>query len=305
LTYLLLAYPRSLLVSRNYHAIALVVRMVVDVAEIVGAARGVEDKGTTVVGERRVMLELRNDLRLALDRLAFAKKLGMAPDSWQEKLLHSAAPRVLLNCSRQSGKSTISAILALHRALYHPGSLVLVLAPALRQSQELFGKVASFYCAMSRPIPAQAEGRLSLELENGSRIVTLPGTDKTIRGFSGATLLIVDEAARVEDELYFAVRPMLAVSDGALIMLTTPHGKRGIFFEEWTSGHGWECYEVKAEECPRISPEFLEEERQVLPSWVYRQEYECSFEETEDAVFTYSMVEQAVSSEVTPLFGRG
>jgi hypothetical protein len=135
--------------------------------------------------------------------------------------------------------------------------------------------------------------------------VTLPGTEKTIRGFSGASLLIVDEAARVDDELYFAVRPMLAVSGGALMMLTTPHGKRGVFFEEWTGGQGWERYEVPAEECPRITPEFLEEEREALPSWVYRQEYECSFEETEDQVFTHEMVERAVTSEVTPLFGSG
>jgi hypothetical protein len=173
----------------------------------------------------------------------------------------------------------------------------------LRQSQELFGKVLGFYRDLGRPIPAQAERKLSLELENGSRIVTLPGTDKTIRGFSGAALLIVDEASRVVDELYFAVRPMLAVSGGALMMLSTPYGKRGVFYEEWTSGHGWERYEVKAEECPRIPKLFLEEERDALPSWVYRQEYECSFEDTEDVVFTYEMVERAVTSEVTPLFG--
>jgi hypothetical protein len=68
-------------------------------------------------------------------------------------------------------------------------------------------------------------------------------------------------------------------------------------------GAGWERYEVKAEECPRITPEFLEQEREALPSWVYRQEYECSFEETEDTVFTHEMEERAVTSEVTPLFG--
>jgi terminase large subunit-like protein len=175
-----------------------------------------------------------------------------------------------------------------------------------RPSQELFGKVLTFYRDLDRPIPAHAERKLSLELENGSRIVTLPGTDKTIRGFSGAALLIVDEAARVDDELYFAVRPMLAVSGGALMMLSTPAGWRGVFFEEWTSVYtGWERYEVKAQECPRISPKFLEEERQVLPSWVYRQEYECSFEELEDTVFTYEMIQGAVTSEVTPLFGSG
>ena len=86
----------------------------------------------------------------------------------------------------------------------------------MRQSQELFGKVLTFYRDLGRPIPAQAERKLSLELENDSRIVTLPGTDKTIRGFSGTALLIVDEASRVADELYFAVRPMLAVSGGGL-----------------------------------------------------------------------------------------
>src|SRR5215218_37492 len=250
------------------------------------------------------MVTLADDLKLALDRAAFAKRLGLEPDPWQENLLISTSDRVLLNCSRQSGKSTMTAVITLHRALYHPGSLMLCLASALRQSQELFGKVLGFYRDLGRPIPAQAERKLSLELENGSRIVTLPGTDKTIRGFSGASLLIVDEASRVTDELYFAVRPMLAVSGGGLMMLTTPQGKRGVFYEEWTGGRGsWERYEVPAEECPRITHKFLEEEREALPSWVYRQEYECSFEETEDQVFTTEMVERAVSSEVTPLFG--
>src|SRR5215203_420628 len=198
------------------------------------------------------MVGLRDDLRLALDRVAFAKELGIVPDGWQGDFLRSSADRVLLNCSRQSGKSTMSAIIALHRALYHPSSLILCLAPALRQSQELFAKVLGFYRDLDRPTPAQAERKLSLELENGSRIVTLPGTDKTIRGFSGASLLIVDEASRVADELYFAIRPMLAVSGGALIMLTTPHGKRGVFYEEWTGGREWERYEVPARKCPRI-----------------------------------------------------
>jgi Terminase large subunit, T4likevirus-type, N-terminal len=249
------------------------------------------------------MARLAEDLRLALDRVSFAEKLGIVPDAWQEDLLRSGSDRVLLNCCRQSGKSTMSGVIALHRALYHPGSLILCLAPALRQSQELFGKIASFYRDLGRPVSPVGERKLSLELENGSRIVTLPGTDKTIRGFSGVSLLIVDEASRVADELYFAVRPMLAVSGGALMMLSTPYGKRGIFFEEWSQGHGWERYEVKAEECPRIPTTFLEEERDALPSWVYRQEYECSFEETEDQVFTHEMVERAVTSEVTPLFG--
>jgi hypothetical protein len=183
--------------------------------------------------------------------------------------------------------------------------LVLCLAPALRQSQELFGKVLGFYRDLGRPVSPQGERRLSLELENGSRIVTLPGTEKTIRGFSGTSLLILDEAERVEDELYFAVRPMLAVSGGALMMLSTPYSKRGVFYEEWISGRGWERYEIPASQCPRISEGFLEEERASLPPFIFRQEYECSFEDTEDQVFTTDLIDRALTDEVEPLFGTG
>ncbi len=247
--------------------------------------------------------ETGEDLILAFDRVEFARSLGLTPDPWQERLLRSTSSRVLLNCSRQSGKSTTSAIIALHRALYFPGSLVLALAPALRQSQELFGKIASFYRDLGRPVPPQGERKLSLDLENGSRIITLPGSEKTVRGFSGVGLLIVDEAARVEDQLYYACRPMLAVSGGSLMMLSTPASKRGVFYTEWTSGLGWERYEVPASECPRISPAFLEEERKALPPPVFRAEYECSFEALDDQPFSESMIASAFSDEtVKPLF---
>src|SRR5688500_5322400 len=236
----------------------------------------VEVRGGSVLGDP----DLDHDLRLALDRVAFAEKLGILPDGWQRDLLRSTSDRVLLNCCRQSGKSTMAGLIALHRALYYPGSLVLCLAPALRQSQELFGKVLGFYRELGRPVAPQGERKLSLELENGSRIITLPGSEKTIRGFSGATLLLVDEASRVDDGLYYAIRPMLAVSGGRLIMLSTPYGKRGVFYEEWIGSHGgaWERFEVPATECPRISETFLREEEESLPPFIYRQEFLCSFE---------------------------
>jgi hypothetical protein len=238
------------------------------------------------------------------DRVEFAEVLGLVPDRWQERLLSSDAPRVLMNCARQTGKSTAAGVLALHKALIAPGSLVLILAPAERQAKELFSKVASLYHTLGHPVPADSYRRLGVEFTNGSRIEALPGTEKTIRGFSGAALLIVDEASRVDDGLYYAIRPMLAVSGGRLMMLSTPFGKRGVFFEEWTEGEGWERYEVRAEECERIPASFLEEERRSLPAWIYRQEYECSFEETEDQVFSHELVQAAITDEVTPLFPK-
>lgn len=250
------------------------------------------------------MVALRDDLRLALDRVAFAQAVGVeSPDDWQGRLLRSEAGRVLLNCCRQSGKSTMAGILALHKALYAPGSLVLILAPSERQTKELFSKMSAFYRALGHAIPSDSSRKLGMDLANGSRIEALPGTEKTIRGFSGAALLLVDEASRVDDDLYFAVRPMLAVSGGSLVMLSTPFGKRGVFFEEWTNGTGWERYEVPASECPRISKEFLEEERGSLGPWWYAQEYECRFMENDDAAFAHATIEAAITAEVTPLFG--
>src|SRR5918995_201446 len=125
------------------------------------------------------MVSLAEDLNLALDRVSFAKRLGLVPDAWQEDLLRSTSERVLLNCCRQSGKSTMTAVIALHRALYHPSSLILCLAPALRQSQELFSKMAGFYRDLGRPVSAVTERKLSLELEKRSPIITLPRSAKT------------------------------------------------------------------------------------------------------------------------------
>jgi hypothetical protein len=240
------------------------------------------------------------------DRVEFAREVGIDPDPWQVDLLCSSSDRVLLNCCRQSGKSTMAALAALHRALTVPGSLGLILAPAERQAKETFAKVAGLYRTLGYPVSADSQRKTGMELTNGSRIEALPGSsERTIRGFSGVSLLVVDEAARVLDDLVFALRPMLAVSGGLLMMLSTPYGKRGVFWEEWTSGNRWDRYEVSASECPRIPPEFLEEERRVLPARIYRQEYECSFEETDDQVFAYDDVAAAITGEVTPLFGGG
>lgn len=244
------------------------------------------------------MVSLAEDLTLALDRVAFAETLGIAPDPWQEDLLRSRSDRVLLNITRQGGKSTMSALIALHRALYLPGSLVLCLAPAERQSKELFSKITGFYRKLhDAPLP-ESDRKLGMHLANGSRIEALPGSERTVRSFSGVDLLILDEAARIEDALYYAVKPMLAVSGGRLLMLSTPYGKRGVFHQEWTEGEGWERYEVPAPKCPRIPAAFFEAERRSMPAWWFSQEYECQFMETEDQVFSHEMITNARADEL-------
>src|SRR4051812_30714633 len=251
-----------------------------------------------------VGMELKHDLRLALDRVAFARAAGITPDPWQEDVLRSSSKRLLLNCARQSGKTTTVGALALHKALYVPRSLCLIFAPSQDQSLEFFRRVAELAYGLGMDkLDAESLRKTGLDLTNGSRIEARPGSEHTARGRT-ADLLVIDEAARIEDELYHSLRPMLAVSGGALAMLSTPFGKRGVFHDVWTHGAGWERYEVRASQCPRISEEFLEEERAALPRNVYRQEYECVFLEPDDAVFFEEDIQAAISEEVTPLFAR-
>jgi hypothetical protein len=262
------------------------------------------------VGRLEALAARRGDQPGVLDALRAAPSglmtaAGMHPDDWQRKLLASDAERVLLLCSRQAGKSSVAAALALRVALLRPQSPVLLLSPSQRQSGELFRKVLDQFNALGRPLGVASESVQRLELANGSRVVSLPGGEKSVRGFSAVALLVIDEAARVPDAFYYAVRPMLAVSKGRLVALSTPFGRRGWFHDEWRGEGSWERVKITAPECPRIAPAFLaEEERSLGPRW-FRQEYLCSFEEVVDAVFSYEDVQAALADDLQPLFGGG
>jgi hypothetical protein len=216
------------------------------------------------------------------------RNLHLEPDPWQIQVMESEHPRLLLNCSRQSGKSTVVAIVALSEAMWTSDSLVLILSRSQRQSGELFRKVTLYFDRFDRGEKNLCKRRTAAELElvNGSRIICLPCSEPTIRGYSKVTLLVMDEAARVPDPLYQTARPMLAVSNGRLIALSTPFGKRGWFYHAWSrGGNDWKRVEIPVTQCSRITPEFLAEERRALGEAVFRREYLCSFEALEGLVY--------------------
>lgn len=244
------------------------------------------------------MLTLSTDFALDLDPGLLLARMDLDPDPWQLQLMRSKSQRILINASRQSGKSTVTAALAAHTAVYTKGALVLLLSPSLRQSGELFKKVLRAYHALGGSVPADAETALRLELANGSRVISLPGTEATVRGYSGVNLLVVDEASRVEDELYYSVRPMLAVSRGRLVALSTPWGTRGWWFQAWRSVEAWERYEAKATDCPRISGEFLAEEKRSIGDFWFRQEYLCEFMDAQSQAFRREDIARAFQEEI-------
>lgn len=238
-------------------------------------------------------------LAYRLDPVEMARGAGLELDPWQAKLVRSRAPRVLVNCSRQSGKSTTTAVLACHTAFYKEKSTILLLSPSLRQSSLLFRKCLEVYRNLDKPIASEAESALRLQLENGSQIISLPGKEGTVRGFSSVDIVAVDEASRVEESLFQSVKPMLAVSNGRLVLLSTPFARRGFFYEEWRRREKWDYYQVDATQCPRISKEFLDNEREDIGDFWFRQEYMCEFLNAESSAFRAEDVEQIVKKDLT------
>jgi hypothetical protein len=240
----------------------------------------------------------------ALDPVSFAEdRLGFIPDPWQAQLLRSRSQQILLNCSRQSGKSTSAAIVAVHVAVYDPG-LILCVSQAQRQSRELFAKVVAF---LKRLEPVQAleeDNKLSCELANGARIVSLPGDPDTIRGFSAPKLVITDEAAYVPDAMQAALAPMLAVSGGRTIDMSSPNGRRGYFYENWEHGEGIERIKIIGRQCPRISAEFLEQQRKKLGPTLYQQEFEGEFNDSDASAFSSELIELALVDDFEPFCPR-
>jgi hypothetical protein len=238
---------------------------------------------------------IRERSRIPAYPVEFAMQLGIEPDPWQIEVLASEHPRKILCCGRQTGKSTVAAILAIHKALTRPGSTVLVVAPGERQAKLLFSKAASLYKRAGYPLPAHSERRTGLELSNGSVIEALPAVERTARGYS-VDLLVVDEAAAVPDLDYHGILPALIATQGEQVLLSTPRGKRGFFHEIWHGAEDWQRMMVRSDEVGRIQPEDLEVFRRTMPEQFFRQEFFCEWLDTEGSLFSYDDIQAALAA---------
>jgi hypothetical protein len=191
----------------------------------------------------------------------------------------------------------------MHTALYDAPALILIVSSGLRASGEMFAKVNAAYDRLGRPVATVEDNAVTLALENGSRVVSLPNNPNTIRSYSAPKLIIADEASRIDEPVFAAIRPMLAVSLGRLILLSTPHGRQGTFWKMYTSGDpAWERIELKGEDNPRIDPGYLAQEKRDMLPWDFKQEWECEFMDTEDQVISGEDIAAAFCSEEQPFY---
>jgi hypothetical protein len=251
------------------------------------------------------------------------------PFHWQHQLLTCRSDTLLL-CARQSGKSQGTGGLVAHKAKYIAKSLQIVIAPSQTQSKETMLKIAD--CMAEDPDYPRITGSDSVfekGLANKSRVVGLPGSERSVRGYSGPLTLFFDEASRVQDATYFAATPMQVDTPGAVIVAaTTPFGKRGWFYKAWTEEPWWTKILVKprytldkddnliedmpeeefhamwlekgihAYYSPRHDYEFLYKKLQSEGPYSFRQEYLCEFMEPEDAFFRYDDIIDARSDNL-------
>lgn len=236
------------------------------------------------------------DLTVALDAAAtFEKCVGNKPDPWQVDLLNAIAapdthPVTLALCSRQVGKSQTVAVGVYRRAEYYPGSTILVIAPALRQSQELHLKIKAARSALSSTHSADKDTQSELCLSNGSRIIVLPANEETIRGYT-CDLIVLDEAARIKDEEFNAIVPMLR-DTGALVATTTPYGQRGWFWQAWQEGRGTQIA-ARSIDLPRKA-RAVERDRAIMSPSQFAQEHLLAFVGAGEAFFNIEDFDRAI-----------
>jgi hypothetical protein len=247
-------------------------------------------------------MNLAQSLTFAADPAAWLRSTqAIAPDPWQERFLRADARRIALNCCRQAGKSTAVGWRVAHRAMFRPGYFAVCTAPSDRQSLEMFQKIRGTLEKAGEFEEHPAKDNMhELVLRNGSRIICLPSNPDTIRGFSAVNELLVDEAGMVEDAVFAAVEPMMVRSKGSLVLMTTPKGQRGHFHSIWLNGKGWERYEVTWRDVlgyGHFTQADLDHFREEHGEWMFRQEYECQFLSTIDAVFPIEQIQKAMTDD--------
>jgi len=243
---------------------------------------------------------------------AMAVDVGIELDHWQRRVLASTSLRVIMKGPRQVGKSTVSGLLSLHTALTKPESLVLLIAPSNDQSKELARTVRQMASRLGLATMERTEtvaptllSASRIEFASGSRIIALPGrSEASVRGYGAPDLVVCDEASRIPEETYGAIRPMLVASpNGRLILLSTPYLKAGTFYRTWTGTEdSWERVEIATADCPRLSPQYLAQERAELPFWVYAREYLGEFSDDETTLFSSELIAAAMDDTLEPLF---
>lgn len=233
----------------------------------------------------------------AKDAVSYAEnKLNIKLDEWQKEYIKHEGNTVV-RAGRQSGKSFAESLRVALFALLNAKTSTLIIASVDRQSIELLEKVKSQIMGIAKN---QIKGRPTfhkIELKNGSKIMAEPAgqTGYGLRGFT-VDKLVADEAHYIPDAVFVAIRPMLATTGGTLDLLSTPRGNEGFFYDCFQTDDFHHIH-IKSEDCPRISDEFLAQERKRMTKLEYCQEYEAEFLDSLQQFFPKKLIDKCILKE--------
>lgn len=227
-----------------------------------------------------------------------SEKRSWAWDRWQEEVL-AYDGNVTIRAGRQVGKSVVVAEKAARFALAHASTVTLVIAASQRQSGLLFEKIKGVLEGEGGVL-AESPTLTRAVLKNGSRIYSLPAgkTGAFIRGFT-IDLLIADEAAYIPEVVWNSVIPMIAVSRktrgfGNIILLSTPYGRGGYFFNSFTDSD-FKQWHVSSADCERISKKLLAKEKGRMSKTEFAQEWLGEFVEESNQFFKSELVKRQMT----------
>ena len=225
------------------------------------------------------------------------ERMGVVPEHWQAPILRDSTRNICITCSRQIGKSFTVSLKAAHHCATQPGSIALIFSPSEQQSINLMRKAKMHIHKAG--IELKEDLKKEIEFANGSRLVALPGSEKTVRSWSDVSMLIVDEAAYAPDELYYAVEPMVIQAQGQIILLSSANATLGFFYEIATGDDEyWSRYRVPVTESERIPDEWVRMKRETLPPRVFQREYMAEFVDPAGSAFPAEMIESAFSHDI-------
>lgn len=163
---------------------------------------------------------------------------------FQEKVLslfHQHEYLIVLK-SRQLGISTLVAGYALWLMIFHKDKNVLALATTRDTARNLVTKVIFMYDQLPKwmKLPTVEKNKLSLRLNNGSRIIAKSSNTDAARS-EAVSLLIMDECAFIENaSIVFTAAQQTLATGGQCIILSTPDGVGNFFHQTWVKAENKE-----------------------------------------------------------------
>ena len=209
------------------------------------------------------------------------------PYSYQATLLADRAPRQLILKSRQVGVTTVAAIRVLHEAIHAPRSLSLIISRDLVAAQNVIRIILDILSELDNRPRLIKDNQSEIVLENGSRIISQPATERSGRGYT-ATSVTLDEFAFCEydERIYRAVSPTLS-RGGRLTVLSTPSGQSNLFYQLWQGMEGgdWSRHRIHWKECPAFGDAWYERERPRYSNEAWASEFDLDFIASGGAAF--------------------